>query len=127
MIVVDTSALIAIAQDELGAARCVLAMVDADEVIMSAATMAEALVVAGRRGIAAEMAAVLLRFEVRIVPVTAETARRVAAVYDRWGKGVHPAGLNFCDCFAYDLATRNDCPLLFIGEDFSRTDVLAAL
>jgi hypothetical protein len=40
--------------------------------------------------------------------------------------GVHPAGLNICDCFAYALAKELDCPLLFVGDDFSRTDVVPA-
>jgi ribonuclease VapC len=48
-------------------------------------------------------------------------------VYSRWGKGVHPAGLNFGDCFAYDVAKQNDCPLLFVGDDFAKTDLLRAI
>ena len=58
-----------------------------------------------------------------VVPVTAATARRVAEAYARWGKGVHPAGLNLGDCFAYEAADTHACPLLFIGNDFVRTDI----
>jgi ribonuclease VapC len=58
-----------------------------------------------------------------MVPVTAVAARRIAVIYRRWGKGFHPAGLNFGDCFAYDLAKEQDCPLLSVGQDFSRTDL----
>jgi ribonuclease VapC len=48
-------------------------------------------------------------------------------VYARWGKGAHPAGLNFGDCFAYEIARQRDCPLLFVGEDFGETDVARVL
>jgi len=59
--------------------------------------------------------------------VTEETAERAAAAYARWGKGNHPAGLNFGDCFAYALAEQMNCPLLFVGDDFSKTDIVPAL
>ena len=59
--------------------------------------------------------------------MTAATSNRVAAAYDRWGKGVHPARLNLGDCFAYALAEERGCPLLFVGEDFSRTDIASCL
>ena len=54
-----------------------------------------------------------LGFEV--ASVTPGTARRMAEAYARWGKGVHPAGLNFGDCFAYVLAIEHDAPLLYVG------------
>lgn len=60
-------------------------------------------------------------------PVAAVDADKVADAYDRWGKGVHPAGLNFGDCFAYALAKSQDCPLLFVGDYFAQTDVESAL
>jgi ribonuclease VapC len=66
-----------------------------------------------------------LGFEV--VPVTEASARRIAAAHAQWGTVVHPAGLNFGDCFAYELARERDCPLLFVGADFSKTDVQSAL
>ena len=55
------------------------------------------------------------------------TARRVADTYARWCKGVNAASLNFGDCFAYDLAKTSNCPLLYVGRDFSGTDIVAAL
>ena len=58
--------------------------------------------------------------------MTGYVARRVAQANARWGKGVHPAGLNFGDCFAYALARKHECPLLFVGNDFSKTDVARA-
>ena len=72
--------------------------------------------------IAVDMAS--LGFE--IVPVTEASARSAAAAYDRWGKGIHPAALNFGDCFSYALAKSRGEALLFKGQDFSRTDVKSA-
>ena len=62
-----------------------------------------------------------------IVSVTPSSARRVAAAYARWGRGTHPAGLNFGDCFSYEVAKEHSCPLLFVGDDFSKTDLESAL
>jgi ribonuclease VapC len=59
--------------------------------------------------------------------VTPASARRIASAYERWGKGIAAAGLNFGDCFAYEVAKEHDCPLLYIGDDFARTDVKRAL
>jgi ribonuclease VapC len=64
-----------------------------------------------------------LAFEV--VSVTPAAARRIAAAYERWGKGAHPAGLNIGDCFAYEAAKEHACPLLYVGNDFSQTDIKA--
>ena len=64
---------------------------------------------------------------VEVVPVTAGQARIARDAYRPFGKGNHPAGLNFGDCFAYALAKERDLPLLFKGEDFARSDVRPAL
>lgn len=109
------------------AASCIRALAGAEAAVISAATLAEALVVPGRRDVGAEMAELVDELGIEIVPVDEEAARRVGRVYARWGKGVHPAGLNFADCFAYDIAASRDCPLLYIGRDFARTDIRAAL
>jgi ribonuclease VapC len=61
------------------------------------------------------------------ITVTATTAQRIGLAYSKWGRGNHPAALNFGDCFAYDTAKEHNCPLLFIGDDFSKTDILSAL
>jgi len=127
VIVVDTSALMEIALDSPRAGECSSAMETADEIAVSAGTLAEALVVAGREGVGAEMTKLVQGFHMEVVPVTAATSRRVAAAYDRWGKGVHAARLNLGDCFAYALAEERGCPLLFVGGDFSRTDVASCL
>jgi ribonuclease VapC len=94
---------------------------------MSAGTAAECLIVAGQRGVVAEVEQFVSRLGIEIVAITAAEARRVASAYARWGRGVHRASLNFGDCFAYALAAERRCPLLFVGDDFARTDVRRAL
>lgn len=127
MIAVDTSALMAILLDEPKAEACMTALEAADRLLISAATVAEALIVAGRRSLSGDMAALITGLDFEIESLTARTAPRIAAVYDRWGKGIHPAALNVGDCFAYAVAAEHDCPLLYVGNDFSRTDIRSAL
>lgn len=123
MTVVDTSALIAVLLREPAAGAC-SGILEADpDLLMSAATLAEALIVGGRRGVGAEMATLIDGVAIEIVPLMPADAHRAAEVYARWGKGVHPAALNFGDCFAYALAKERNCPLLFVGDDFARTDI----
>lgn len=123
MIALDTSALMAVIQNEPEAERCIVALEDGNRLLISAATVAEALVVSACRNVGDEMANLLGSLAVEIVPVTAASARRVGAIYGRWGKGFHPARLNFADCFAYDVAREHACPLLYVGGDFARTDI----
>ncbi len=127
MIVVDTSALMAIILDEPACPACMAALAAADDPVISAGTLAEALIVAARRGVGADMDRLVTGLGLRVEPVTPATARRVAEAYARWGRGVHPAGLNFGDCFAYAEAKNLGFPLLFVGGDFGRTDVPSAL
>ena len=58
-----------------------------------------------------------------IISVTPASARRIAEAYSRWGKGVDAAALNFGDCFAYEVAKEHGCRLLYVGDDFSKTDI----
>jgi ribonuclease VapC len=127
MIAVDTSALMAIVLTETQAESCMEAIEKADRLLISAGTVAEALIVAERRNVGAEMEELIAGLGFEIVPVTAASARQIAQAYGRWGKGVHPAALNFGDCFAYVVAAGNECPLLHVGDGFSRTDLQAAL
>lgn len=127
MIVVDTSALVEIALGAEHADDCRKALVEADRLLMSAATVTETLIVAWGRTVQPQMTAVLDQFGITVVPLTGERARAAAYAYSRYGKGWHAADLNFGDCFAYALAMEHDCPLLFVGNDFARTDVKAAL
>lgn len=123
MIAVDTSALMAVILDEPKAASCIAALANAGEVLISAGTLAEALIVSARRNVREEMSRVIEDFGLKVVTVTPVTARRVSLAYDRWGKGVHPAGLNFGDCFGYEVAATHGCPLLYVGNDFAKTDI----
>ncbi len=127
MIAVDTSALLAILLNEPEADDCDAALKSESRVLISAGTLTEALIVAGKRGVGEELEKLVegLRFE--IVPVDGAVARRIAAAHARWGRGTRTAGLNFGDCFAYDVAKQNRCPLLYVGRDFARTDVKSAL
>ena len=123
MIAVDTSALMAIVLNEADANACIAALEREDEILISATTIAEALIVAARRNVGEEMANLIDELGFNAVAVTPASARRVASAYARWGKGVHAASLNFGDCFAYELAKEHDCPLLYVGDDFAKTDV----
>lgn len=127
MIAVDTSALMAILLDEPEAEACVEALENRGELLISAGTVAEALIVAKRRDVAEDMERLIDGLGFDIVPVTPASARRIAWAYARWGKGRHPAGLNFGDCFAYEVAKEHGCRLLYIGGDFSKTDIEGAL
>ena len=73
------------------------------------------------------MAELIDGLDFEIVPLTPVSARRIAAIYGRCGKGIHPAALNFGDCFAYEVAANRNCRLLFVGNAFSRTDIRPAL
>lgn len=127
MIAVDTSALMAVVLNEPQADHCITALEAEDDLLISAGTVAEVLIVAGRRHVNVEMERLIDGLGFEVVGVTAASARRMAQAYRRWGKGAHPAALNFGDCFAYELASTQGCPLLYIGEDFRKTDVRAAL
>jgi ribonuclease VapC len=127
VIVVDTSALMAVLLNEQQADDVLERLANDPEILISAATVAEALIVARRRGVGDAMAALISGLGATIVPVSLVDAEATANAYDRWGKGNGRAGLNFGDCFAYALAHANACPLLFVGADFSATDIAAAL
>lgn len=127
MIVVDTSALMAIVLAERDADACVEALDRAEAVLLAAPTLTEVDIVAARRDLAPEMADLLDGLQPRIVPLTGTLARAASLAYRRWGKGYHQARLNICDCFAYALAKDQGCPLLFVGQDFAKTDIVAAL
>jgi ribonuclease VapC len=127
VIAVDTSALMAILLKEALAGHCKTALVRDEHPLISAGTLTEALIVAGGRGIRDEMQKFIDSVGIEIVPVDAAAARRVADTHARWGRGAKSAGLNFGDCFAYALAKENNCPLLYVGRDFAKTDVKSVL
>jgi len=124
LIVVDTSALIALALDEASAPEIAMSLAHATDAVMSAGTLHETLIVAELRGIRAPVERLLSA--VRVVPLTERDAIAAAAAYTKWGKGIHPAGLNMGDCFAYALAQTLGAPLLYVGDDFAQTNIVAA-
>jgi ribonuclease VapC len=96
--------------------------------LISAATVAEALIVAARRDVRAEMERIIDELGLEIVAVTGAAARRAADAYAKWGKGMTRSGkLNFGDCFSYDVARHHGCPLLYVGHDFAQTDIRSVL
>jgi ribonuclease VapC len=127
MIAVDTSALMAIGLNEPEADACIAALEADDRVIISAGTLAEVLIVAARRNIAEELSSLIEGLAFEVVSVTPASARRISQAYQQWGKGVHPAGLNFGDCFAYEVAKTQGCRLLYVGDDFAKTDIPSVL
>lgn len=127
MMAVDTSALIAIVLGEPDARDCIQVLGQEPDIIISAATLTEALIVAARRGQAAALDRLMAALNLRVIPHTEASARRASQAYEAWGKGLHPAGLNLGDCFAYEVAQHHNCPLLYLGDDFAKTDIESAL
>lgn len=128
--IIDTSAVLAILFDEDDAPRFADAIAAAERRTMSAANFLEAGIVIDKQlGPAAgrQLDALLAKARVEVAPVTREQAEIARQAYLDYGKGRHPAGLNFGDCFAYALARRTDQPLLYKGDDFSQTDIASAL
>ncbi len=124
--VLDTSALLAVLQDEAERRSFNEAIEAADSVALSVASFVEtSIVIEARHG--AEGLRALDRFIERsgivVAGVDLEQGRAARDAFSRFGKGRHAAALNFGDCFSYALATVLGEPLLFKGEDFARTDV----
>jgi len=117
----------AIVLGERQADACIRVLETETAVVISAGTVAEAFIVAERRNVGGEMTRLIDGLGFEAVPVTRAAARRIAAAYARWGRGSHQAGLNFEDCFAYEVAKTHSCPLLFVGDDFAETDLESAL
>lgn len=128
MIVVDASAILAILLSEDDRSRFVERLKDAGELVMSPVNFWEVLVrthaIDGAEGMS-RAERVIFDFGVQIVPVDTETARLAARAFAQFGKRT-PAGLNMGDCFAYALAKQRNAPLLFKGDDFTKTDVAVA-
>lgn len=128
--IVDTSAVIAILFAEPDAKTYAQAIADAESCRMSAATLVEASIVtdvqtknAGGR----QLDALIRRARIAIEPVTEEHAHIARQAYADFGKGRHPAALNYGDCFSYALAKATGEPLLFKGADFRKTDITSAV
>jgi len=126
--VLDSSAVLAVLFDEPERRAFTLSIERDPRRLMSAANVLEsALIAEARRGEPAgrEFDLLLHRADVQTMPVAAAQVELARSAWRRFGKGRHPAGLNFGDCFAYALAAASGEALLFKGEDFTRTDIAA--
>jgi ribonuclease VapC len=124
--VIDTSAILAVLMDEPERAILTELIEDSDTRWMSTATFVEtSIVIDARYGGAGlqDLDFLLERAEIELIAVDAVQARTARRAWSRFGKGRHPAALNFGDCFSYALATTHAQPLLCKGDDFPKTDV----
>lgn len=128
-VIVDTSALVAIALSEPHATQLLERLHAAPRRRISVATLLEAcLVLVGRLGDVgkSDLDALVRQLDLEIVPVDVEQGRIAQEAAIRFGRGRHAAALNYGDCFSYALATVANEPLLCVGDDFVRTDVAVA-
>jgi ribonuclease VapC len=128
-LIIDTSALVAILDQEPEAERIARTLAATPERMLSAANLLEVgIVMQARRGDdgARNVDLLLAKLRVEIVPFTARQAEIARKAFRRYGRGQHDAKLNFGDCFAYALAKDAAAQLLFKGDDFGKTDVMAA-
>ncbi|MBN9314701.1 MAG: type II toxin-antitoxin system VapC family toxin [Devosia sp.] len=126
MIVVDTSVLLAIIIGEPEREMCLTALASDSDRYISAGTLVEAFVSCERKGLVG-IEDLIEALELKVHPVDADASWIALEAYRRWGRGRHPAKLNFGDCFSYVAARQLDCSLLFVGDDFSQTDVRSVL
>ncbi|HEV2301268.1 MAG TPA: type II toxin-antitoxin system VapC family toxin [Stellaceae bacterium] len=130
MIVVDSSALMAILRREPEADSFLQIIAEAEGCLLSSVSFLEtSMVLAGRGGDATswtELDTLIARAGIQVVAQDAELAEGARAAFLRYGRGRHPAALNLGDCASCALAKQRDLPLLFKGSDFSRTDLRAA-
>jgi ribonuclease VapC len=128
--VIDTSAIIAVLLNEANAARIAQAIETGSPRLVSAANFLEtSMVIESRKGDAGgrELDLLIYRAAIEIVAIDQDHAEIARIAWRRFGKGRHPAGLNFGDCFAYALAKTRRLPLLYQGQDFSHTDIVGLL
>ena len=124
--VIDSSAIIAVLLNEANAAQIAEAIDSGSRRLLSAASLLEAsIVIESRKGEAAgrELDLLIYRAAIEVVAVDQDQAEIARIAWRRYGRGRHPAGLNYGDCFSYALARSRGLPLLFQGEDFSRTNI----
>jgi ribonuclease VapC len=129
VIALDTSAIVALLRHEPDAEKLAARMSAASQMVIGRPTELELhMVTTGKIGEAAARAAIG-RILSGVQRIDFDEAHLVAATtaFDRFGKGRHPASLNYGDCMAYAVARVAGCPLLYKGEDFARTDIRSAL
>jgi ribonuclease VapC len=130
-VIVDSSALIAILNEEPLAPRCLEALLVSPTTLMSAANLLEAAIAMDRHPssvLGPALDDLIARLRVAVEPITLNQVVIARDAHRRFGRGSgHPAKLNFGDCFAYALARELDEPLLFVGQDFIHTDIRSVL
>ena len=127
--VLDSSAILAVLLAEPGHNRLLQRISEAPMVAVGAPTVVEsAIVLSARigRDARAELNEFLQEAEAEVIPFAAEHYNAAVDAFHRYGKGRHPAALNFGDCLAYAVASLAGLPLLFVGNDFSKTDIARA-
>ena len=127
--VVDSSALVSILLEESNHEQLFEKAVDSEITLVGAPHALETvMVLSGRSSADAryQLAGVLRAIGAEIVPFTEEHYDVAVSAFLRYGKGRHPAGLNFGDCMSYALARASGLPLLYTGTDFSKTDITPA-
>ena len=125
--VLDTSAIISYLLGEPQKDQIAEQIYSAEEILISAGTLSELFIVAQSKGVFKLTRNFVYELQLQVVPVTRSTAKQIEEVYMKWGKGFNPACLNFGDCFAYALAKSKGLPLLFIGNDFNKTDIVSVI
>jgi ribonuclease VapC len=127
--IVDSSALLAILLEEPEGHRFDVTMLRSGVCLISSATLLEASMILqsrrGRNGVI-DLDQLILRFGIEVLPFTESQALIARQAFERYGKGRHPAGLNFGDCMAYAAAKESGEELLFKGTDFGLTDIAIA-
>lgn len=127
--VVDSSALVAILREEPGHEPFLQKALSSDRTVVGASVAFEtAMVLSGRwhRDARSTLRGLLRSIGAEIVPFTEEHYEAAVSAFLRYGKGRHPAGLNFGDCMSYAFARVSGLPLLYTGDDFSKTDIQSA-
>jgi ribonuclease VapC len=127
--VVDSSALVAILREEPGHERLLPKALSADRTVVGAPVAFEAaMVLSGRwhRDARSTLHGLLRSIDAEIIPFREEHYEAAVSAFLRYGKGRHPARLNFGDCMSYAFARISGLPLLFTGDDFSKTDIQVA-
>ena len=127
MIVVDASAVVSILKEEPGYREIAERLLLSDDRRINPVSYVETIMALARQYVAPETVAdqFLEQMNIRIHTIDAEQARLAQTAFQRYGKGRHPAKLNLGDCFSYAAAKALNASLLFVGGDFSQTDIRA--
>ena len=124
---VDTSAVLACCLGEAGYEQFESVLISGTQLVMSAPNRLELGIVALNRNIEVRVKEALLTYQIQVEPFTPSQATLAIAAFTQYGKGRHPAALNFGDCCAYALAKSMKLPLLYKGDDFAQTDIASAV